>query len=185
MNLEEELTRQVAALSRDNEIKRILACGQYDHYAVLDILPEEASLIKKVYRKKSILIHPDKTDNVDAPAAFDRLKKAEQFVSDDGEELKRLNLVYEDVQSKLTDMVKVREKVSLILEDIVKEEQVEKMYQQRLEVNRQAEAVKVQLERQLKKKMELKWEDAREERVLSWRKFSGKVEKKRKKKVLA
>src|ERR1700734_2886685 len=46
-------------------------------YAVLDLQPGvPESDIKKTYRSKSLLIHPDKTKNPQAPDAFDRLKKA-------------------------------------------------------------------------------------------------------------
>ena len=39
--------------------------------------------IKKVYRAKSLLIHPDKTSNPNAPDAFDRLKKAQTVLLDE------------------------------------------------------------------------------------------------------
>ncbi len=45
---------------------------------MLDLQPGvPESDIKIVYRKKSLLIHPDKTKNPQAPEAFDRLKKAQ------------------------------------------------------------------------------------------------------------
>ena len=44
-------------------------------------MPE--SDIKIVYRKKSLLIHPDKTKNPQAPEAFDRLKKAQTTLVDE------------------------------------------------------------------------------------------------------
>ena len=39
--------------------------------------------IKIQYRKRSLLIHPDKTTNPAAPDAFDRLKKAQQTLTDE------------------------------------------------------------------------------------------------------
>ena len=49
----------------------------WNRYAVLDLQPGVTeSDIKVQYRKKSLLIHPDKTKNPAAPDAFDRLKKA-------------------------------------------------------------------------------------------------------------
>ena len=44
-------------------------------------MPE--SDIKKCYRTKSLLIHPDKTTNPRAPDAFDRLKKAQTELMDE------------------------------------------------------------------------------------------------------
>ena len=57
-----------------------------DAYAVLDLQPgvPESDIIKQ-YRKKSLLIHPDKTKNPSAPAAFDALKKAHTLLTDEKE----------------------------------------------------------------------------------------------------
>src|SRR5688572_20772634 len=53
-------------------------------YAVLDLQPGvPESDIKITYRKKSLLIHPDKTKNPQAPDAFDRLKKAQNELMDE------------------------------------------------------------------------------------------------------
>lgn len=53
-------------------------------YAVLDLQPGVPdSDIKKCYRVKSLLIHPDKTTNPLAPDAFDRLKKAQTELLDE------------------------------------------------------------------------------------------------------
>ncbi len=53
-------------------------------YAVLDLHPGvPESDIKITYRKKSLLIHPDKTKNPRAPDAFDRLKKAQTELMDE------------------------------------------------------------------------------------------------------
>ncbi len=55
-----------------------------DAYAVLDLKPGvPESDIKKCYRVKSLLIHPDKTSNPQAPDAFDRLKKAQTMLMDE------------------------------------------------------------------------------------------------------
>ncbi|OAR00572.1 hypothetical protein LLEC1_00351, partial [Akanthomyces lecanii] len=53
-------------------------------YAVLDLQPGvPESDIKITYRKKSLLIHPDKCKNPLAPDAFDRLKKAQTELMDE------------------------------------------------------------------------------------------------------
>ena len=53
-------------------------------YDVLDLqpgVPEED--IKQTYRRKSLLIHPDKTKNPNAVDAFDRLAVAHQTLLDE------------------------------------------------------------------------------------------------------
>ncbi len=51
---------------------------------MLDLQPGvPESDIKLTYRKKSLLIHPDKTTNPQAPDAFDRLKKASTELMDE------------------------------------------------------------------------------------------------------
>ncbi|KAJ3473078.1 hypothetical protein NLG97_g10529 [Lecanicillium saksenae] len=69
---------------KDAEIDRILKAFRLDAYAVLDLLPGVPdSDIKITYRKKSLLIHPDKCKNPQAPDAFDRLKKAQTELMDE------------------------------------------------------------------------------------------------------
>jgi len=69
---------------KDAEIDRILKAFRLDAYAVLDLQPGvPESDIKKCYRVKSLLIHPDKTKNPLAPDAFDRLKKAQTELMDE------------------------------------------------------------------------------------------------------
>ncbi len=69
---------------QDAEIDRILKAFKLDAYAVLDLKPGvPESDIKKCYRVKSLLIHPDKTSNPQAPEAFDRLKKAQTALMDE------------------------------------------------------------------------------------------------------
>src|ERR1700753_3759149 len=70
--------------SQDAEIDRIMKAFRLDAYAVLDLQPGvPESDIKMTYRKKSLLIHPDKTSNPQAPDAFDRLKKAQTELMDE------------------------------------------------------------------------------------------------------
>lgn len=182
-DVDKELLLQESSLEKDKEIDRILSCYEHDHFAVLDLLPETSSTASKIYRKKSLLIHPDKTSNPSAPSAFDRLRKSLGVItSEDLEELKRLKQIYEDILKDTTDIEKVRLKAKEILINIIKEEQIERLYKQQTEAKRQAEISKVQSERELKRKMESKWESTREDRVKNWRDFSKKIEKKKKKK---
>lgn len=59
---------------QDREIIRILSAFKLDAYAILDVLPGCSTTdIRNVFRRKSLLIHPDKTTNPKAPSKHDRL----------------------------------------------------------------------------------------------------------------
>ncbi|KAJ3508793.1 hypothetical protein NM208_g15769 [Fusarium decemcellulare] len=78
------LEAEAKEFDKDAEIDRILKAFRLDAYAVLDLQPGVPdSDIKITYRKKSLLIHPDKTKNPQAPDAFDRLKKAQTELMDE------------------------------------------------------------------------------------------------------
>ncbi|RMZ87169.1 hypothetical protein DV736_g5595, partial [Chaetothyriales sp. CBS 134916] len=80
------LEKEAKEYDKDAEIDRILKAFRLDAYAVLDLQPGVPdSDIKIVYRKKSLLIHPDKTKNAQAPEAFDRLKKAQSALLDEAQ----------------------------------------------------------------------------------------------------
>ncbi|KAK6458895.1 uncharacterized protein RJT20DRAFT_124005 [Scheffersomyces xylosifermentans] len=201
-DIERLLSSEESSLGKDNEISRILACCEWDYFAVLDIDPKEhevenlPNVVKKVYRRKTLLIHPDKTTNSDAPAAFDRLKKAElvlgvplssnsENTSDKAlvEDKKRLIDIYRDWQKDPgLELDVVRKNVAIILNDEIKQENIEKLYKQRQEASRMAEIKRVQEERAAKKRMESKWEDERDVRVSNWREYANRVEKKGNKK---
>ncbi|KLT45611.1 DnaJ-domain-containing protein [Cutaneotrichosporon oleaginosum] len=68
------------------EVERILKAFKQNPYEVLDIHAFATdSEVKKTYRKKSLLIHPDKFKHEQGPEAFDLLKKAEGMLSDPAE----------------------------------------------------------------------------------------------------
>lgn len=191
--LEKVLYLEEAGLNKDNEIQRILDVYEKDYFAVLDIAvedvlnisPEELlKSVKKVYRKKTLLIHPDKTTNPSAPVAFARLKKAELILStpldnedDTKTEKKRLLDIYQACKSAAD----IRKEVSKILKSEIKQDEIEVLYQQRQDAQRFAEMKKQRQEAELKKKLESTWEDARDVRVQNWREYTGKVQKKKKK----
>lgn len=198
-DVEALLRAQESALARDAEISRILACCPSDYFALLEINPLHdldsiASRIKKVYRKKSLLIHPDKVKHADAPKAFDLLKKAELRLSDPDETAEKDALleVYKEVAQGLNaqivdkydapDNVSIREKVALVLQGHAKLQEIEQQYNQRQEVQRQEEVKNAAKDRELKRSWESRWERDRDDRVKLWRSFTSKVEKKKKKK---
>lgn len=215
--VERILRTEESQLTRDKEIDRILAGSEYDYFSLLTINPlglepeEILKAVKNVYRRKALLIHPDKTSNPLASTAFNRLKKAEQILSineanDENktmyDEKQRLIAIYNDVNQSeevIRDWnhesnQKIRQQVQLILNQEIKQQEIEKLYQQRQQTQQDEQVKSAQAQRVIKKKLEAKWEDDRDNRVQSWRNYTNKIEKKQdklkkkrlqKKKVLA
>lgn len=210
-DLDSVLRAKEIEISQEVEINRILLCCSKDYFSILDIYPlldpeSIASRMKKIYRKKSLLIHPDKVKSKDAPAAFDVLKKAELVLStldDSSDEAKsrlqeKTNLldVYKQVAEglkvaaidnpSLEDAARIREKVAAVLENHAKLQDIERSFNQRQDMKRQEEVKTAAKDRELKRSWESRWEKDRDDRVNLWRSYTTKVEKKKKKKkVLA
>ncbi|PSK40458.1 hypothetical protein C7M61_000098 [Candidozyma pseudohaemuli] len=196
MSLEEVLKAQELDLAREAEVVRVLNCAEGDYFAVLQINPlhEPSSIdtrVKKAFRRKSLLIHPDKVKHPEAPKAFDLLKKAESVLNDqESKEREGLVGVYETIANSLDiDVIEdfdskenglIREKVAQTLQHQKKDKEVERLYQQREEAQKNEEVKNAANDRELRKKWESRWENDRDTRVELWRKY--KVEKKRKKK---
>ncbi|ODV79863.1 uncharacterized protein CANTADRAFT_21144 [Suhomyces tanzawaensis NRRL Y-17324] len=193
MSIEQVLAREESALAKDKEIGRILQCTKNDYVAVLELDPldleELATKVKKLYRKKSLMIHPDKVSNPEAPEAFDRLKKAEQVLSNQDKEgsvwaeKTRLLDIYKDVCSKQKDIKSIQTRVAEILGEEIRQEEIDRLYNQRQEAQRRDEEKAQQTKREKDMKMKHAWEDDRDTRVQSWRNYTAKVEKKKKKKT--
>ena len=174
-------------------------------YAVLDLQPGvPESDIKITYRKKSLLIHPDKTKNPQAPDAFDRLKKAQTELMDE-KHRERLDEAIADARMLLirenkwtvdspelkTDSFakqwrdKTRE--VLIENEMRRKRQVKAQMQEEGREQRKADD---ELEaRKRKRQHEQDWEATRDQRIDSWRQFqkgksSGGDDGKKKKKKL-
>lgn len=151
-------------------------------------MPE--SQIKAQYRKKSLLIHPDKTKNAQAPDAFDRLAKANQELSDE-KTRERLDEAIADArmllirERKLTvDSPEVKDPSSypefesawrdktkhvLIENEVRKRKQMKAAMQ---EEGRQQRKEDEELEvRKRKREHEQDWEKTRDARIGSWRDF--------------
>jgi DnaJ homolog subfamily C member 8 len=173
-----------------------------DPYSVLDIQPGvPPDEIKKVYRKKSLLIHPDKTKNPRASDAFDRLKKAEAELMDDKKRESLDNLIaaarkaviFEQKLDQNSDYIKsdefwgvVRQKTKQFLIDDELRRRKAKKLQMEQEGRERHEAEEAEKEAKRKREAEKEWEETREERVDSWRSFkkTGPERKKKKMKVL-
>ena len=161
--------------------------------------------IKVGYRKKSLLIHPDKTKNPRAPDAFDRLAKAQNELLDE-KTRERLDEAIADAR-----MLIIREKKWTVDSPELKEDQYltvdlplkakEVLIDNELRRRKQAKAQMQEegrqqrkedeeiSDRKRKREHEQQWEATREQRIGSWRDFQkgakggGEGEKKKKKKM--
>lgn len=157
-----------------------------------------------MYRKKSLLIHPDKTKNPQAPDAFDRLKKAQTELMD---EKLRTNL---DEAIADARMLLMRENKWTVDSPELKTEEFEKKWADKTKFvlieneQRRRRQVKGQMQdegrqqrkedeeleaRKRKRQHEQDWEATRDQRIDSWRQFQKSKsggdgpEKKKKKKL--
>ncbi|KAI5967757.1 spf31 [Candida margitis] len=199
--LDRILSIEESALNRNNEIDRILECNEQDFFAITEINPlttpidEIPTLITKIYRKKSLLIHPDKTDHPRASEAFDRLKKAQKILTSTDEnesefkEKQRLMSIYatfhsDGVPSSFDDPfhVRVRSKVDEIIENELAHSELERLAKVSEETRKNEMQKQMREEKESQRKMESEWEETRDSRVQNWRNYSNKIEKKGKKK---
>ncbi|KAF4457004.1 DnaJ like subfamily C member 8 [Fusarium austroafricanum] len=195
------LELEAKEFDKDAEIDRILKAFRLDAYAVLDLQPGVPdSDIKITYRKKSLLIHPDKTKNPLAPDAFDRLKKAQTELMDEKHRA-RLDEAIADAR-----MLLIRENKWTVDSEELKTEEFQKMWRAKARdvlidnEHRRRRQMKAQLqeegreqrrtdaeveERKRKRQHEQDWEATRDERISSWRQFQkGQGGEKKKKKKL-
>ncbi|KAL6884081.1 hypothetical protein HDV57DRAFT_516528 [Trichoderma longibrachiatum] len=203
------LELEAKEFDKDAEIDRILNAFRLDAYAVLDLQPGvPESDIKMTYRKKSLLIHPDKTKNPRAPDAFDRLKKAQTELMDEKHRERldeaiadaRMLLIRENKwtvdspELKTDDFAKkwrAKTREVLIDNEHRRRRQMKAQLQEEgREQRRQDEELE---ERKRKRQHEQDWEATRDVRINSWRQFQkgkssgggggGDSEKRKKKKL--
>lgn len=174
---------------KDAEIDRILAAFRLNGYAVLDLLPGVPDTdIKRAYRTKSLLIHPDKTSNPKAPDAFDRLAKAQQQLMDE-KARERLDESIADARMLLirerkltTDSEEVKDPddefikawraktVTVLMDDERRRQRQAKVQMQEEGRQKRKEDEEIE-ERKRKREYEQKWEASREGRIDNWRDF--------------
>lgn len=196
-DIEKALAQGELELIKDNEIDRILLCFKLDSYSILELQPGcSLTDIKKTYRKKSLLIHPDKTSNTRAPDAFDVLKKAHSNLEDD-KARERLDGIFADARRllirerkwtinderlKSDEFLKdwrAKTKALLIEEEFMKRLETKQKLQQEGEAKRKLEEANEL--RKVKRKIDKTWEDKREDRVANWQSWVQKLGKKKKK----
>lgn len=170
-----------------------------DAYAVLDLQPGVAeSDIKMQFRKKSLLIHPDKTRNPSAPDAFDRLKKAQAELMDEKART-RLDEAIADARMLLirerkwtVDTPELKEPAFLVdwrekSKEVLIDNELRRRKQlkvQLAEEGREKRRQEQELEdRKRKREGEQAWEQTREKRIDSWREFQRGPQTKKKKKA--
>ncbi|KAL2840203.1 hypothetical protein BJY01DRAFT_250118 [Aspergillus pseudoustus] len=179
------LEREASDFVKDAEIDRIRKAFVLDAYAVLDLQPGVPEKdIKIQYRKKSLLIHPDKTKNPAAPDAFDRLKKAQSALMDEKQreyldgciaDARRL-LIREHKYTLDSPELKTEEfkkewrqkTIHVLLEEEARRRRQAKAKLQEEGRERRKEEEEIE-ERKRKRDQDKAWEDTREQRIGSWR----------------
>ncbi|KAK4236206.1 hypothetical protein C8A03DRAFT_35906 [Achaetomium macrosporum] len=186
----EVIESEAKELEKDAEIDRILRAFRLDAYAVLGLKPGvPESDIKNTYRKKSLLIHPDKTKNPRAPDAFDRLKKAQTELMDE-KHRKMLDEAIADAR-----MLVMRENKWTVDSPELKTEEFERKWVDKTKFvlieneQRRRRQLKAQMQeegreqrrqeeeaeaRRRKRQHEEDWEATRDQRINSWRQFQKK-----------
>ncbi|CEG67696.1 hypothetical protein CU097_010897 [Rhizopus azygosporus] len=96
---EEDLDKYFSQTEKKVEVERVLSCFKLDPFQILELpyAKPDPKAIKMAYRKKSLMIHPDKVDHERAQDAFDLLKKAESELTDESR-LKLLLTVIEEAR---------------------------------------------------------------------------------------
>ncbi|KAF8463476.1 hypothetical protein BDZ91DRAFT_731682 [Kalaharituber pfeilii] len=171
------LDKEELEYKKDAEISRILNAFKLD--ALQPGVTEND--VKIQFRKKSLLIHPDKTKNPQAPDAFDRLKKAESALMDE-KTRQRLDEAFADARMLLIRNANGQEKTKQVLieNELRRRKQIKA---QLAEEGREQRKQEMEAEaRKRKRESEQAWEETREQRINSWRTFQkSAVEKKKKK----
>ncbi|KAI9727011.1 MAG: hypothetical protein M1834_008593 [Cirrosporium novae-zelandiae] len=162
---------------------------------LLDLQPGVPdSDIKVQYRKKSLLIHPDKTTNPQAPDAFDRLKKAHTTLLDEKERTHldeciadaRMLLIREHKYTVDSPELKTaefkkewRKKTVEVLVD-AEARRRKRMKAKLAEEGRAQRKEDEEIEaRKRKRDVEKEWEETRDGRIGSWREFQKEGVKKK------
>lgn len=156
--------------------------------------------INKIYRKKSLLIHPDKVKHERAVEAFDLLKKASSHLLDEDKRkvldetvmdarlmvLKQLNLPfttpYDDARlanlsPSWDDRVRSATKELMVDDELRRRKAIRIQHQAEGEAQRKKEqAIE---ERKRKAEHDAAWEQTRDHRVADWRAFQKGSKKKK------
>jgi len=181
LDIDKYLATEATQLQKDQEVERILSAFKLNPFDILDLHPDCTEKdIKNSYRKKSLLIHPDKTNHPRAQEAFSLLKKAETELSNE-KSRQFLLAIIEEAKITLTNEQKIKPD-SLQIKQKTKEILIEQELRRRKSLKRELEAQGLaaqkaeQIEKERKRKAEEDklWEETREQRVNNWRDFQTK-----------
>ncbi|KAI8052519.1 hypothetical protein BDF22DRAFT_688856 [Syncephalis plumigaleata] len=192
--LEAYLQNEATQFQREQEVERVLACFKMDPFGILQLSYQFVEKdVKMAYRRKSLLIHPDKTKHPRSQEAFDLLKRAETELNDEKKRTWLLRLVAEAqhlIRQASTDTQldeestsfkdEVREKFKgLLIEEELRRRRLLKKEMER--ESNEARKVDEEIEKRRRKRQADKdWEDTRDKRVGNWRDFMAGKKKKRK-----
>ncbi|KAJ2556512.1 DnaJ domain-containing protein [Coemansia sp. RSA 1933] len=194
--VERLLQNDTTQLLRTQEVDRVLAESPLEPFAILGVAPTcSTDDVRAAYRSKSRLIHPDKTTHLRAREAFEKLKRAESELMDDGKRKSIVALMDEARREVAAQWQQNGDKDGQAFEVAAKAKyraivvDIEWRRRQKVKQELAAEgAIKAKAEddareRRRKRDAEKAWDAGREERVGSWRDFvaSGSIKKKKKK----
>ncbi|KAI8807271.1 hypothetical protein BJ742DRAFT_773256 [Cladochytrium replicatum] len=207
------LRMTASAVTQDAEIDRILSFTIKNPFDLLEVSSTTFATgtidqreIKLQYRKKSILCHPDKSKNPRAQEAFEALKAAESYFTDDEKRETIVAILQEarDTVMRQKRITKKPSKTELKSEPTAPADVDPRMYEPAVidairaevrsmlkgnmdrasirlknEFERRAQEAEEQAEtRKRKLEHDKAWESSRDDRVASWRKFMDKKKKK-------
>ncbi|XP_033127926.1 dnaJ homolog subfamily C member 8-like [Anneissia japonica] len=206
-----EIEKKDSVLTSKQQIDRLLRPGStyfnLNPFEVLQVEPDmKVEIIKKQYRKLSILIHPDKNpDNKDrALSAFEIINKAMKTIEDENHRKRVLNTIQEakektefEIEEKRKKLKKEGKPTSIEEDDperlkatlyktTVKlfadyERRRKELEDREQQIRKREREEEIANEDKTKKQKEWQkeWEDGRTKRVDNWRNFNDKKKKKK------
>ncbi|OLY81307.1 DnaJ-like protein [Smittium mucronatum] len=201
VNLDNFFKSAITQINRSAEVERILKMPKIDPFSILEVDTTcDDDLIKKAYRHKSRLVHPDKTQHPKAVEAFDILKQAQDQLLDQ-DNRRFLLKIMSDAESILRKELSVSPKTKSSLPndtqpptklatDLIRSKFrsliLELEWQRKCKATAEAERKAAELLSKEKAKLEIlesqkrarEWEQSRDDRINSWRSFQSKTLKK-------
>ncbi|CAG8560751.1 21441_t:CDS:2 [Rhizophagus irregularis] len=152
LDIDKYLATEATQLQKDQEVERILSAFRLNPFDILDLPPDCTDKdIKNSYRKKSLLIHPDKTKHPRAQEAFSLLKKTELS----NEKSRQLLLaIIEEAKITLTNEQKIKPDP--------------------LQIKQKTKEILIEQELRRRKSLKRELEAQGEQRVNNWRDFQTK-----------
>jgi DnaJ homolog subfamily C member 8 len=209
-DLDQYLRLEANQFNQEQEVERILKYKDgKDPLLILDMpldcyitLQVPDGLIKKVFRKKSLRVHPDKNPHPDARIAFEELQKAQLQLEDFTKRKVVMNFVKEardsifhqqgielprlDRESELLLFLEKYPNIGRLVQlecmKLANELEYRDAIRRKNEEGRESLLEQIEkARRKEKEEFEKNWEDSRVDRIKSWQKFASKGVKKKKK----